>query len=65
MKRNFLDNRNYRTRYGIHFTWCSFSSLSNSLEEHFYLFYFYFFKGFFWQEIVWTIITTVPVIVYS
>ena len=66
INRNILDNRNYRTRHSIHFTRCSFSSLSNSLDEHFlYLFFFYFFKGFFPQDIFWTIITTVFVIVYS
>ena len=66
MEGKFLENRNYRTYYNIHLIPSSFSVLSNSLDEHFfiYLFIFYFFKGFYSKNFFWTIITTVPIIVY-
>ena len=62
---NFLDDHNYRTPHSIQLIRCSFPSLSNSLDEDFFKKFFDFLKGFYWEENLWTIITTVPVIVYT
>ena len=59
--RKILDNHNYCTRHNIHLIWCSFFLLSNSLAQIF----FYFLKEFYWKQIFSTIITAVPIIVYT
>ena len=61
---NFLDDHNYRTRHSIQLIRCSFPSLSNSLDKNLKK-KFDFLKGFYWKENLWTIIATVPVIVYT
>ena len=61
-----LENHNYHTSPSTNLVQCSFSSLSNSLDEHFSNFFLFdSLKRFYWKEIFWTIITTIPVIVYS
>ena len=62
MEEHFFDHHNNRTRHSTNLIQCSFSSLSNSLEINFFIYFFDFLKGFYWKEIFWTIINTIPVI---
>ena len=41
MEEFFLYNHNYRTRYSTNLVRCSFSSLLNSLEAHYSIYFFF------------------------